>query len=127
MAVTAAYAGPFFNMCIGIGLSFLTKVVVADIDPHLGVPAFESGQIPTTLFLASVWLIGVCVVTMIYAAANGLHLPPGFGWLGIGMYGVFCVVAVRPPPTVDSAPTELVGPETRGGKAEDAGFPFHRC
>jgi hypothetical protein len=31
MAVTAAYAGPFFNMCIGIGLSFLTKVLVADV------------------------------------------------------------------------------------------------
>lgn len=44
--------------------------------------AFESGQIPTTLWLASVWLIGVCAVTMIYAAANGLHLPPAFGWLG---------------------------------------------
>ena len=31
MAVTAAYAGPFFNMCIGIGLSFLTKVRFAAV------------------------------------------------------------------------------------------------
>ena len=65
-----------------IGLSFLTKVLVADVDPQLHEQAFESGQIPWTLFLASVWLIGVCIITMIYAAANGLHLPPAFGWLG---------------------------------------------
>eukprot|EP01043_Picozoa_sp_COSAG02_P043486 COSAG02_NODE_3791_length_6225_cov_13.023996_2_plen_70_part_00 len=60
----------------------MTKVITADVDPKRGEPAFESGQIPTTLFLASVWLIGVCIITMIYAGANGLHLPPAFGWLG---------------------------------------------
>lgn len=69
-----------------IGLSFLTKVLVADVDPKLGEQAFESGQVPTTLFLASVWLIGVCIITMIYAALNGLHLPPMFGWLGATSY-----------------------------------------
>ena len=27
MAVTACYAGPFFNMCIGVGVSFLTATI----------------------------------------------------------------------------------------------------
>lgn len=60
----------------------MTKVFTADVDPKFHEQAFESGQIPTTLFLAAVWLIGVCIITMLYAAANGLHLPPAFGWLG---------------------------------------------
>ena len=127
MAVTAAYAGPFFNMCIGIGLSFLTKVMASDDGK------FDYGSLDTTLLLAGCWLIGVrrrpcsrarravcdmalrsallarppahphaalftlpqvCVITMVFAGCNGLHLPPIFGWLGIMMYVVFCVVAV---------------------------------
>lgn len=93
-----------------IGLSFLTKVLVADVDPHLHEQAFESGQIPTTLFLASVWLIGVCIITMIYAAANGLHLPPAFGWLGaytvhdlVFCYHAHWTVASHPPSSRSSS------------------------
>jgi uncharacterized membrane protein len=54
-------------MTIGVGLSFLTKVLSADDGK------FVYGPLDTTLFLASVWLIGVCIITMIFAGINGLH------------------------------------------------------
>ena len=46
MAVTACYCGPFFNMCIGIGVAFFTNTANGPISKATGRADME---LPTTL------------------------------------------------------------------------------
>jgi Ca2+/Na+ antiporter len=71
MAVTACYAGPFFNMCIGIGVSFLvatsagtvSKNPTPDGDAAANGPNYNRADmnLSTVLFFSSSWLM--CVTT----------------------------------------------------------------
>ena len=109
MSLQAVYAGPFFNMCLGIGLSFLWKAnkmggefvrrtrvaaIGRSFDGRFYVDSLDSSGLidvcgsvqdvgdvgkSPTLIFASCWLILVCLVTMAFAGWNGLHLPPVFG------------------------------------------------
>eukprot|EP01052_Picozoa_sp_SAG31_P019997 SAG31_NODE_1483_length_8166_cov_5.059874_3_plen_96_part_00 len=92
-------------MCLGVGLSFLWKTT-QEPDGYFKIP-----EVDRTLTFASFWLVLVCLVTMIFAGLNDLHLPPVFGKIAIAMYGVFCVgawIVVKTEP-VDTAASAHVG------------------
>ena len=67
MAVTACYAGPFFNMCIGIGVSFLVATSAGTVskNPTPGGDTAANGpnygrtdmNLSTVLFFSSSWLM----------------------------------------------------------------------
>eukprot|EP01051_Picozoa_sp_SAG22_P004258 SAG22_NODE_224_length_14744_cov_7.467668_4_plen_271_part_00 len=96
MAVTACYAGPFFNMCIGIGVSF----VIATL--HDGTIAYAPGsanprpdmRLPTTLFISSAWIIVAMLVTLFNAVYFKFQLPRKWGYGMVSAYAVFLTVIV---------------------------------
>jgi len=91
MAVTACYGGPFFNMCIGIGVAFFTNTANGPISKATGRADME---LPTTLAFSAIWLIGVLILTLIAAAFFNFHLPSKFGFAMIGAYSIFTLLAV---------------------------------
>jgi hypothetical protein len=85
MAMTACYAGPLFNLLIGLGLGFWSL---------LGERGAAS--VPVALPLnAAVGLgaiMAVCAAIVAVALANNHWLPQRFGWAMIGWYGVYLTV-----------------------------------
>ena len=93
MAVTACYVGPFFNVCIGIGVSFLTVSLSSPVheidDQHR-----KDMKLPTTLFVSCAWLILALCMTLATAILFKYQLPRTFGYMAVGAYGVFIGVIV---------------------------------
>jgi sodium/potassium/calcium exchanger 6 len=70
MAVTACYAGPFFNMCIGIGVSFLVATSDGTVSKNAGDgPNFNRADmnLSTVLFFSSSWLMCVCTRSLFFS------------------------------------------------------------
>ena len=91
MAVTACFGGPFFNMCIGIGVAFIFSTADGPVSKANGRPDME---LPTTLAFSAIWLICIQVAILICAALFHFHLPSKFGYALIGAYAVFTTLAV---------------------------------
>eukprot|EP01052_Picozoa_sp_SAG31_P022579 SAG31_NODE_1801_length_7238_cov_4.423449_4_plen_245_part_00 len=103
MAVTACYAGPFFNMCIGVGVSFFTATM-ATSDKKIKYVETSDGKctatshcdmrLPTTLFISSSWIILVMIGTLATAVVFHFHLPRKWGFGALGSYGVYFAVII---------------------------------
>ncbi len=86
MAMTACYAGPLFNLLVGLGLGFLRarRSAGAPLATRLSPGAAVSAGFAAAM-CASVLAVGV--------AARG-RLPARFGWALIALYATFLVASV---------------------------------
>jgi len=86
MAMTACYAGPLFNLLVGLGLGFLRarRATGAPLATRLSPGAAVSAGFAAAM-CAGVLAVGV--------AARG-RLPTRFGWVLIALYATFLVASV---------------------------------
>lgn len=87
MAMTACFAGPLFNMLVGLGIGFWAYLA-------------ETKQKSTPVNFDSVVLVG-CVFAMLNCAGviatavkNKHHLPSKFGWVMCGWYLLYMLVVL---------------------------------
>ena len=82
VSMTASFAGPVFNILIGLGFGFLfyfnlsrTSVKPVEISPV------------TALALVCIAFNGIC---MIFAGVfNDFHVPRRYGWVPIAVYALY--------------------------------------
>ncbi|KAL3137711.1 hypothetical protein ABBQ38_004978 [Trebouxia sp. C0009 RCD-2024] len=92
MAITACYAGPVFNILVGLGLGFLAWIK----HNHFGKGVVESVSVelePTVaagVFFIVLNSVGIIVIGLI----NGNQLPAWHGKLMLLLYGMFLVTSV---------------------------------
>ena len=87
MAMTACYAGPLFNMLIGVGLGFwslLSQTGAASIPVAL----------PLNAALGCGAIMMVCAAIVVVALVNNHWLPQRFGWAMVGWYALYLAVVL---------------------------------
>ncbi|GHP02019.1 hypothetical protein PPROV_000077500 [Pycnococcus provasolii] len=85
MAITACFAGPLFNLLIGVGVSFAYEAFVTSKPVNV--------QLTSPLLLLLVFAIFVCVLLAILVpTALKWRLPRWVGYTLIGAYVVFCIL-----------------------------------
>lgn len=87
MAMTACYAGPLFNMLVALGLGFW---VLLD---ETGAAAVAV-RLPRTAAVGCVCIVVACAAVVGVALACNHWLPQRFGWVLIGWYGVYILLAL---------------------------------
>lgn len=87
MAMTACFAGPLFNMLVGLGLGFW--MLLADTKERFAMVTFDPVVLVGCIF-AMVNCAGVAAV----AVLNGHWLPGRFGWSMIVWYGIYMAVII---------------------------------
>lgn len=84
MAVAACFAGPLFNLLVGLAASLIyVNLVVGDLKVQTSNSMFM-------LLVGSVASLVACVVGV--RASGAWELPKPMGWALLGFYGVFTVV-----------------------------------
>jgi sodium/potassium/calcium exchanger 6 len=87
MAMTACYAGPLFNMLVGLGVGFWALLV--DRHGSSAPVAFDPVVLVGCAFAAA-----NCAGVAAAAARNGHRLPGRAGWAMVGWYGCYLAVVV---------------------------------
>lgn len=87
MALTACYAGPVFNMSMGLGLGFLS-FLIAEKTHYASVKA-EAQIVLGCIFLL---LHGAAVIAI--GLWRGMRLPKNFGYFSISLYGLYLIIAI---------------------------------
>ena len=87
MAMTACFAGPLFNLLLGIGVGFI--LFFTDTGKTSVAVEFDSIVFVGCIF-AMVFCIGIIAISII----NGQRLPGWSGWLLMSWYGLYMVVIV---------------------------------
>ena len=81
MAMTACYAGPLFNLLVGLGLGFI-RALLAKSQP---VQLVFSG----TSVLGILFLCLMCSSVFAVGLLNGGFLPARFGWMLLSLYSLY--------------------------------------
>lgn len=87
MAMTACFAGPLFNMLIGLGAGFWA--LLADTKQTWTAVGFNG-----VIAVGCAFSIINCIVIVIVALRNRQRLPGEFGWVLLGWYGVYMMVVL---------------------------------
>lgn len=87
MALTACYAGPVFNMSMGLGVG-LWKFF-ADHNRHNAVVKAEA-----QIVLGCVFLLVHAVAVIGIGLWKGMRLPKNFGYFSISVYGLYLLTAI---------------------------------
>lgn len=91
MAMTACYAGPLFNLLVGLGLGFWRRLG----DPQAPSDMPENAiALTSTILLGAVFLVFLCISVICTGLLNQLRLPARFGWFLLALYGVFLTANV---------------------------------
>lgn len=94
MAITACFAGPMFNMLVGLSLGFLGlirketgKIPSALVDG--GYPV----ELSTGLLTGFVILVANCCLLIGFGVGNKNAVPAWYGYVSFAMYGCYLVVS----------------------------------
>ena len=87
MAMTACYAGPLFNLLLGLGLGFGTLL------GERGARSVAVVLEPTVL-AGCLFSLAACAGTAAVALRGGHHLPARFGWALVGWYVAYLAVVM---------------------------------
>jgi Ca2+/Na+ antiporter len=87
MAVTACFAGPLFNMLVGLGVAFFIQCVYT----KKAVPINLAGDTWTSLHVSFVGLSSILCATCVAAAARSFRLQ--FWWV-FALGGYYCVYMI---------------------------------
>ena len=87
MAMTACFAGPLFNMLVGLGIGFWTYLADRGLTS-------ERVQLDLVIFVGCVFIMINCVCIVVAAVIRKPkhRLPGSFGWAMIFWYGVYVLV-----------------------------------
>eukprot|EP01025_Chloroclados_australasicus_P046673 TRINITY_DN51504_c0_g1_i1.p1 TRINITY_DN51504_c0_g1~~TRINITY_DN51504_c0_g1_i1.p1 ORF type:complete len:701 (-),score=80.84 TRINITY_DN51504_c0_g1_i1:509-2479(-) len=83
MAITACFAGPLFNILIGLSLGFMLYIIAENHKVQVSLP--KVGLISVIFLLIN----GVLVI--IASLLNHYKIPKRFGYVMMGLYAVYCV------------------------------------
>lgn len=87
MALTACYAGPVFNMLMGLGLGFLAFMTAQ----HTGYASVKSEK---QILLGCSFLLLHCIAVIAVGMMRGFRLPKNFGFFSIGLYVIYLSFAI---------------------------------
>ena len=82
MAMTACFAGPLFNMLVGLGIGFWTYL--ADTKQTFTPVRFDA-----VVAIGCVFAMLNCAGVTAVAVKKKHRLPGRFGWVMVGWYGVY--------------------------------------
>lgn len=91
MAITACYAGPVFNVLVGLGLGFLSWI--RDYSKK-GLSKSVSVELDATVAAGAAFIVLNSVGIIVIGLLNGNSLPAWYGKFMLFFYGVFLVVSV---------------------------------
>ena len=85
MAMTACFAGPLFNLLIGLGVGFLALFTDTGT---------SSAPVPFDLivFIGCMFAVVNCLAVVAIAIHYGMKLPPWSGWLMMAWYAIYMLV-----------------------------------
>lgn len=87
MAMTACFAGPLFNLLLGLGLGFLFYFS----DAGISSAAIEFDAI---VFTGCAFAAINCIAIVVLAIANKQRLPSWVGWLMMAWYSLYMIVVI---------------------------------
>ena len=86
MAMTACYAGPLFNLLVGLGLGFLRALGRGSAP---ATTALSPGAAVSAGFAAA-----MCLMVLVVGVLGRGRLPARFGWALLGLYATFLGASV---------------------------------
>lgn len=87
MAMTACFAGPLFNLLLGLGLGFLFYFSDAGISS-------TSIEFDAIVFTGCAFAAINCIAIVVLAIANKQRLPSWVGWLMMAWYSLYMIVVI---------------------------------
>jgi Ca2+/Na+ antiporter len=87
MAMTACFAGPLFNLLLGIGIGFI--LFFTDTGKTSVAVEFDS-----IVFVGCIFAMMFCIGVIAISITNGQRLPGWSGWLLMSWYGLYMLVIV---------------------------------
>jgi sodium/potassium/calcium exchanger 6 len=82
MAMTACFAGPLFNLLLGLGIGFTLYLTEKDVS---SVPV----EFDIIVFIGCIFAIINCIGIISIALTHNQRLPKWSGWLMMGWYGLY--------------------------------------
>lgn len=82
MAMTACFAGPLFNLLLGLGIGFTFYLTEKDV-------SFAPLEFDIIVFIGCLFAITNCIGVISIALTHNQRLPKWSGWLMMGWYGVY--------------------------------------
>lgn len=88
MAITACFAGPVFNILIGLGGGFAKLNASSD-------EGYTEVEMPAPITVGFVFLLSNCILVLIGGLVwNRGHIPAGYGYIALVLYVVYVVVSI---------------------------------
>lgn len=82
MAMTACFAGPLFNVLLGLGIGFLFYLTESDMSS-------VTLEFDAIVFIGCMFAVINCIAIITIAVSNNQKLPQWAGWLMMCWYGLY--------------------------------------
>ena len=87
MALTACFAGPLFNILVGISVGFALWLREEGVQ---AVPV----QMNFSVLLGGLFIIGNCTALVALGLFNGRRIPRSIGFVMFGIYGIYVATSI---------------------------------
>jgi sodium/potassium/calcium exchanger 6 len=87
VSMTASFAGPVFNILVGLGFGFLYYFQYEG-------STFMEVELNIVIALAFICIILNCLMLLISSLFNGFHIPKRAGYISISIYCVYIIIGI---------------------------------